>query len=125
VTGGAGGEHLLDSYSAERGAVGDQVLKAADRLTEIGTMKNPALQSIHNLVGHFAFGLSPVQHAFADSMTEVAIGYPDSPLNGPGLHGGSGPKPGERVVPAGDTLPPGSGGKPLFALFAEKNESGG
>jgi len=86
-------------------------------------MKNPALQSIRNLVGHFAFGLSPVQHAFADSMTEVAIGYPDSPLNGPGLHGGSGPKPGERVVPAGDNLPPGSGGKPLFALFAEKNEA--
>jgi 2-polyprenyl-6-methoxyphenol hydroxylase-like FAD-dependent oxidoreductase len=123
VTGGACGEHLLDSYSAERSAVGDQVLKAADRLTVIGTLKNPALQSIRNLVGHFAFGLSPVQHAFADSMTEVAIGYPDSPLNGPGLHGGSGPKPGERVVPAGDNLPPGSGGKPLFALFAEKNEA--
>jgi 2-polyprenyl-6-methoxyphenol hydroxylase-like FAD-dependent oxidoreductase len=125
VTGGACGEQLLDSYSAERSAVGDQVLKAADRLTEIGTMKNPALQSIRNLVGHFAFGLSPVQHAFADSMTEVAIGYPDSPLNGPRLHGGPGPKPGERVVPADDTVPPGSGGKPLFALFAEKNEAVG
>jgi 2-polyprenyl-6-methoxyphenol hydroxylase-like FAD-dependent oxidoreductase len=114
-------EHLLDSYSAERSAVGDEVLKAAERLTLIGTMKNPALQSIRNLVGHFAFGFPPVQHAFADSMTEVAIGYPDSPLNGPGLRGGSGPKPGERVCPTGDKFPVGSGEKPLFALFAEEN----
>jgi 2-polyprenyl-6-methoxyphenol hydroxylase-like FAD-dependent oxidoreductase len=114
-------EHLLDSYSAERSAVGDQVLKAADRLTLIGTLKNPALQSIRNFVGHLAFGLPPVEHGFADALTEVAIGYPDSPLNGPGLHGGPGPKPGERVIPTADTVPPGSGGKPLFAIFAEQN----
>jgi 2-polyprenyl-6-methoxyphenol hydroxylase-like FAD-dependent oxidoreductase len=113
--------HLLDSYSAERSAVGDEVLKAADRLTLIGTLKNPVLQSVRNIVGHLAFGLPPVEHAFADTMTEVAIGYPHSPLNGPGLHGGTGPKPGERVVPTGDTIPPGSGEKPLFALFAEQD----
>jgi len=121
VVRGACDEHLLDTYSPERSAVGDEVLKAAERLTLIGTMKNPALQSIRNLVGHFAFGFPPVQHAFADSMTEVAIGYPDSPLNGPGLRGGSGPKPGERVCPTGDKFPVGSGEKPLFALFAEEN----
>jgi hypothetical protein len=96
---GACAEHLLDSYSPERSGVGDEVLKAAGRLTAIGTLKNSTLQSIRNLAGHFMFGLAPVQHAFADSMTEVAIGYPDSPLNGPGLRGGSGPRPGERVVP--------------------------
>jgi 2-polyprenyl-6-methoxyphenol hydroxylase-like FAD-dependent oxidoreductase len=121
VARGSCDEHLLDSYSVERSAVGDEVLKAADRLTLIGTMKNPALQSIRNFVGHLAFGLPPLEHAFADTMTEVAIGYRRSPLNGPGLHGGLGPKPGERVVPTGDTTPPGSGGKPLFALFAEQN----
>src|SRR6202041_233601 len=33
VARGSGNEHLLDSYSAERSAVGDEVLKAADRLT--------------------------------------------------------------------------------------------
>jgi 2-polyprenyl-6-methoxyphenol hydroxylase-like FAD-dependent oxidoreductase len=120
---GACGEPLLDSYSPERSGVGDQVLKAAEQLTVVGTLKNPALQSIRNLAGHFAFGLPPVQHAFADSMTEVAIGYPDSPLNGPGLHGGSGPKPGERVAPTSGQLPVGSGQEPLFALFAEQNEA--
>jgi hypothetical protein len=52
-------------------------------------------------------------------MTEVTIGYPNSPLNGPSLDG-AGPKPGERVVPvAGQTLV-GSGDAPLFALFAQR-----
>ncbi len=119
---GACGDHLLDSYSPERSGVGDQVLKAAQRLTVVGTLKNPALQSIRNLAGHLAFGLPLVQHALADSMTEVAIGYSDSPLNGPGLHSGSGPKPGERVAPTSDQLPVGSGGEPLFALLADQNE---
>ena len=59
---------LLDSYSPERSAVGDEVLKQASRLTAVGTLKNSRLQSIRNLVGHFMFGLSAVQHAFADSM---------------------------------------------------------
>jgi len=119
VISGACGERLLDSYSPERSGVGDEVLKAAGRLTAIGTLKNSTLQSIRNLAGHFMFGLAPVQHAFADSMTEVAISYPDSPLNGAGLRGGSGPRPGERIVPTGDRLPVGSGQEPLFALFAE------
>jgi hypothetical protein len=65
-------------------------------------------------------GLSPVQHAFADTMTQVSVGYPDSPINGPALSG-SGPKPGHRVVPAAGQLPPGSDAMPLFALFAEQS----
>ena len=112
-------EHLLDSYSPERSSVGDEVLKAAGRLTAVGTMRNPVAQTVRNLVGHVMLGLSPVQHAFADTMTEVTIGYPESPLNGPSL-GGAGPKPGERVVPVAGQVPVGSGGTPRFALFAEK-----
>jgi FAD binding domain len=78
-------EHLLDSYSVERSAVGDQVLKMAATLTTVGTMKNPVAKTLRNLVGHIMLGISPVQHAFADRMTEVTIGYPNSPLNGPSL----------------------------------------
>jgi hypothetical protein len=115
-------DHLLDSYRPERSGVGDEVLKTAGRLTAIGTMKNPALQSVRNLVGHFMFGLTPVQHAFADSMTEVAIGYLRSPLNGPALRGEPGPKPGERVAPRSGEAPVGSSGEPLFALFSPQNE---
>ena len=60
-----------------------------------------------------------VRHAIADAMTEVAIGYPESPLNGPFL-AGAGPKAGERVVPVAGQMPVGSGSTPRFALFAEQ-----
>lgn len=116
---GVAGEHLLDSYSPERSAVGDEVLKAAGRLTAIGTLRNPAAQVIRNSVAHVMLGLRPVQHAFADNMTEVDIGYPNSPLNGPSTPGAS-PKPGERVAPISGQKPVGSEQTPRFALFADK-----
>jgi 2-polyprenyl-6-methoxyphenol hydroxylase-like FAD-dependent oxidoreductase len=110
-------ERLLDSFSPERGAVGDAVLKSAGTLTTVGTMKNPVAQTLRNLVGHILLGLSPVQHAFADTMTEVSIGYHKSPLNGPCL-AGTGPKPGQRVGPLPGQIPVGAGSTPRFALFA-------
>jgi 2-polyprenyl-6-methoxyphenol hydroxylase-like FAD-dependent oxidoreductase len=109
-------ESLLGSYSPERSKVGDEVLKGAERLTTVGTLRNPVAQIARNLVGHVVLGLPSVQHNVADTMTEVSIGYPDSPLNGPGLK--DGPKPGERVVPLPGQTPVGAGGAPLFALFA-------
>jgi 2-polyprenyl-6-methoxyphenol hydroxylase-like FAD-dependent oxidoreductase len=110
-------EQLLESYSAERGAVGDEVLKMAGTLTTIGTMKNPVAQTLRNLAGHIMLGLSPVQHAFTDKMTEITLGYPKSPLNGPCLTG-TGPKPGQRVGPVSGQVPVGAGSAPRFALFA-------
>jgi hypothetical protein len=80
-------------------------------------MKNPVAQTLRNLVGHIVLGLSPVQHAVADTMTEVTIGYSESPLNGPCL-GGTGPKPGQRVGPLSGQVPVGAGSAPRFALFA-------
>jgi 2-polyprenyl-6-methoxyphenol hydroxylase-like FAD-dependent oxidoreductase len=112
-------EHLLESYSPERSAVGDEVLKAAGRLTAVGTLRNPVAQTIRNLVGHVMLGLGPIQHTFAQNMTEVSIGYPHSPLNGPSLSGTL-PRPGERVAPIAGEKPVGSGGTPRFALYAEE-----
>jgi hypothetical protein len=113
-------ERLLDSYSPERSKVGDEVLKGAARLTAVATMRNPIAQAMRNLVGHVMLGLAPVQHEVADTMTEVSIFYPESPLNGSALRGRAGPHPGERVVPVPGQVPVGSGGAPLFALFAER-----
>jgi 2-polyprenyl-6-methoxyphenol hydroxylase-like FAD-dependent oxidoreductase len=119
VASGACGDDLLESYSTERSAVGDEVLRNAGRLTAIGTMHNSVAQAVRNLVGHVMLGLSPVRHAIADTMSETTIGYPASPLNGP-AQGGDGPKPGERLVPAAGQMPVGSGDAPRFVLFAEK-----
>ncbi|MGA7809239.1 FAD-dependent monooxygenase, partial [Bradyrhizobium sp.] len=107
VAKGVGRETLLDSYSAERSAVGKQVLRAAQNLTVIGTMKNPVAQTIRNAVGHLVLGLAPVQHAMSDTMTEMSVGYPGSPLNGKAL--GGGPKPGARIAPIAGQTPIGSG----------------
>jgi 2-polyprenyl-6-methoxyphenol hydroxylase-like FAD-dependent oxidoreductase len=113
------GDRLLESYSPERSAIGDEVLKAAARLTTIGTLKNSTLQACRNLVSHFMLGFTAVQQEFADSMTEVNIGYAHSPLNAPSRSGHGGPKPGERA-PIRDGEPPvGAGKSPRFALFAK------
>jgi hypothetical protein len=85
-------------------------------------MKNPVAQSLRNLVGHVVLGLSPVQHAIANNMTEVTIGYPKSPLNGPCLTG-AGPRPGQRVGPQVGQEPVGTGSAPRFALFAANTAS--
>lgn len=116
---------LLDSYSIERSAIGAQVLAAAGRLTALGIMKNQAAQALRNLVGRLVLGLAPVQRKLVNQMTEVSIGYDESPLNGPSLHGltmhglASGPQPGRRVPPREGQIPFGSGSVPLFTLCAE------
>jgi hypothetical protein len=109
-------ERLLASYSPERSAVGEQVLKQAGRLTAIGVLHNPAAQAVRNFVGGLLLGLAPVRRAMAETLTEIAIGYPHSPLNGP--RGAGGPAPGERVPPVAGQTPVGAGTRPRFALFA-------
>jgi 2-polyprenyl-6-methoxyphenol hydroxylase-like FAD-dependent oxidoreductase len=115
-------DRLLDSFSAERSYVGEQVLKEAERLTTIGTLKNPVAQQVRDVVAHFMLGLRTVRNAFANSMTEVAVGYPQSPLNGPAWNRAAGPKPGERVGPVRGQAPIGSGDTPKFAVFGPKSE---
>ena len=72
-------ERLLDSYSPERSKVGDKVLKDAERLTNVGTMRNPVAQTVRNLVAQVMLGVAAVQRELADTMTEVSIGYLQQP----------------------------------------------
>jgi 2-polyprenyl-6-methoxyphenol hydroxylase-like FAD-dependent oxidoreductase len=116
-------EQLLDSYSTERSAIGEQVLKAAGRLTAVGVMKNHTAQVVRNLVAGFIFGLARVRRAMADTMSEVSVGYEHSPLNGPSTHGLGGPSPGERAAPVAEQAPVGAGNVPRFALFATPTEA--
>jgi hypothetical protein len=114
---GGGSESILDSYSVERSAVGEQVLQAAGRLTKVATLKNHAAQTLRNMAGHVLLGLAPFRKAMVDQMSEVTIGYPESPLTGTHHHGVAHPHPGERAI-APDGRPVGGGGNPRFALFA-------
>jgi 2-polyprenyl-6-methoxyphenol hydroxylase-like FAD-dependent oxidoreductase len=112
-------EPLLGSYSVERSAVGEQVLKGAGRMTTIAIMKGEVKQSIRNHVLSFLFGLSPVLKTAANALTEVSIGYPESPLNGKGEHLHGGPAEGERAPIREGETPVGAGATPRFAIFAE------
>jgi 2-polyprenyl-6-methoxyphenol hydroxylase-like FAD-dependent oxidoreductase len=111
---GHGTDSLLDSYSSERNYVGDYVLRNAERLTVVGTTKNPAFRMARDVVGRLMLGVAPVQHTLADTMTEVSIGYPESPINAGSASGLTGPSPGERVMSG---RPFGADGQPRFALM--------
>ncbi|MFO0875718.1 MAG: FAD-dependent monooxygenase [Phycisphaerales bacterium] len=111
-------DELLESYSIERSAVAEQVLAASGRLTKVAVLKGRVQQAVRNTLGHALLGLAPVRRAIVNNMTEVAIHYVRSPLNGPRLRGIAGPVPGERVAPIAGQVPPGSGDAPRFALCA-------
>ena len=101
---GTCGEALLDTYSPERSGVGDEVLKNTSRLTAIGTLHNPIAEELRNIVGRLALGFAPVQHAVVDTMSQVSLGYPESPMNGP-RHGSFHPAPGQRMAPIAGAPP--------------------
>ena len=119
---GACGEALLNTYSPERSRVGDEVLKNTACLTAIGTLRNPVAEELRNIVGHVALGLTPIQHAFANQITQVSVGYPESPMNGP-KHGSLRPAPGQRMAPLADSAPFGAGDIPRFTLLAASSPS--
>ena len=116
-------EPLLMSFSAERSAVAKLVLEATGRATKMALIKGEAKQSIRNHVASLVFGFAPVQHVMANMLSEVAVGYPDSPLNASCdfVHGG--PAPGKRAPIRGGESSVGAGSSPRFALFAAENDA--
>jgi 2-polyprenyl-6-methoxyphenol hydroxylase-like FAD-dependent oxidoreductase len=84
-------EPLLESYSIERSAVGDQVLKNAERFTTLATLRSPAARWLRNhiapILGSFGF----VQDKLRNDWFELSINYRHSPLSAnhwPRLTGG-------------------------------------
>jgi 2-polyprenyl-6-methoxyphenol hydroxylase-like FAD-dependent oxidoreductase len=116
--GSAKPEPLLGSYSAERSEVGREVLANAGRLTTIALIRGAVAQSIRNHVARLLFGLSPVMRAMTHQMSELSIGYPNSPLTRAEGHHHSGPHAGARAPVSAAGHRAGSGDRPRFMLFA-------
>lgn len=116
-------EPLLLSYSAERSAVAKLVLEATGEATKISLIKGEAKQSIRNHVAAMMFGFAPIRHVMANVLSEVAVGYPDSPLNRSHGFGHDGPAPGKRAPIRKGEASVGGGPTPRFALFAAENEA--
>jgi len=92
---------LIDSYSQERGAVGELVLRQAERMTVAATVRNPFGQFLRNRAVWALGRLPAFRRNFVRYLAELTIHYPNSPLSGestgPGWASG-GTRPGERVA---------------------------
>lgn len=91
-------EPLLQSYSSERSAVGDQVLRNAERFTTVATLDNPIAQSLRNHIAPILGSFQFVQDKIRDEWFELSINYRHSALSSedwPRLTGG---------IAAGDRL---------------------
>jgi 2-polyprenyl-6-methoxyphenol hydroxylase-like FAD-dependent oxidoreductase len=73
---------LLDTYTPERGGVGEMVLRNADRLTRLATMRNPVGRLVRNMVAGLLGRMRAFRCRLARVLSELDIGYPHSPLNG-------------------------------------------
>jgi 2-polyprenyl-6-methoxyphenol hydroxylase-like FAD-dependent oxidoreductase len=93
-------ESILQSYTQERSAVGDMVLHDAGLFTRVATLRNPVLQFMRNHLMSLAGKLSAVQERAISQLSELAIHYPESPLNGDDAGDAWG-----STVTAGDRLP--------------------
>jgi 2-polyprenyl-6-methoxyphenol hydroxylase-like FAD-dependent oxidoreductase len=110
---------LLPSYSIERSAVGDIVLANAGRMTAAATLRGEFKQGVRNVIASLVLQVPAVQRAMGQTLSELTIAYPDSPLTLRGGRHSGGPAAGERMPPRADEAPVGAGDRPRFALFAE------
>ncbi|HWD40168.1 MAG TPA: FAD-dependent monooxygenase [Fimbriimonas sp.] len=116
-------EPILDSYSRERSAIGEQVLKDTGRMTAFAVMRGGIKQAIRNHVASVVLGFASVRRSLANTMCEVTIGYPEGPLSFDAAHFRDAPVAGERApIPSGQT-PVGYGREPLFVLAAERDDN--
>jgi 2-polyprenyl-6-methoxyphenol hydroxylase-like FAD-dependent oxidoreductase len=112
-------EPLLTSYSTERSAIAKTLLAATGKATAVAVLKGGIKQSIRNHIASLVLGFAPVQHLMANALSEMSVGYPDSPLNAKSAHPHDGPKPGKRAPIRENETAVGAGTTPRFTLFAD------
>ena len=87
---------LLDTYEQDRLPVMRNVLTKTEVLTGIVGSKNPILRDLFNHLGPWIGGAHLVQEISTARMSQIALGYRDSPLSANHAHGG-GLRAGDRV----------------------------
>jgi hypothetical protein len=74
-------EPLLQSYSAERSAVGDQVLRNAERFTAMATLRNPGARWLRNHIAPILGSFQFFRDRIRDDWFELSINYRHGPLS--------------------------------------------
>ena len=124
VRSGRARDVLLDTFDVERSEIGERVLRNAGAMTRVATLRSPIAQSLRNHLVPLIASLEFVQARFKATLTELAVDYPASPLNGEhrgaGAHAwllGGGVLPGARAVDAALTDPKTGAPTTLFAAL--------
>jgi hypothetical protein len=73
-------DNLLDSYTAERRPVIEQVIETTDFLTKVMGTPNKFAQALRNTVIPMVSRLAPFQHAFVNRLSELGIAYHGSAI---------------------------------------------
>jgi hypothetical protein len=74
-------EALLGSYSVERSAVGDQVLRATKWMTTVATVRNPLAQYLRNHIAPVLTSFGPIRDKIKNALCELSINYRHGPLS--------------------------------------------
>jgi 2-polyprenyl-6-methoxyphenol hydroxylase-like FAD-dependent oxidoreductase len=77
---GAATPALLDSYSVERHAVAERVIRLTDTITKGMATRNPVAQAVRKRAIPILTGLDWFKRLFVNTLTELSVGYPHSPL---------------------------------------------
>ena len=96
VASGAAPELLLDSYGAERRPVAEDVLRLTHTMVRLGTVSDPLLRRIRDVVVPALGRSAVVQRRAVRRLSHVYVAYPSSPLARQDRAGG-GPRPGDRM----------------------------
>lgn len=108
---------LLDSYSPERSAIGDQVLQNAGTMTKVSILRNPILQEIRSLAAGALSRIPALRQRFVDQLTEIDLHYRHSPLTET-PHGASHEPGGGERAPDAPLACVETGATRLFAVLA-------
>jgi 2-polyprenyl-6-methoxyphenol hydroxylase-like FAD-dependent oxidoreductase len=107
---------LLDSYETEREEVGDALLRATDLTTHLALTRNPILVALRDALTPVVFASLPTAaRRLAQSLGELNVAYPDSPI-------GVDVRDPKRTPHVGDRAPDGmvqvaDGSTSLFDIF--------
>ncbi len=97
VANGKAEGRLLDSYGVERLPVARQVLRATDWATRAVTVENPLARYLRNKILGWSTRSNFLVRRATRTISELGLGYQNSPLGGDEWSWNGGIRPGERV----------------------------
>ena len=115
---GQASSRLLESYETEREQVGEALLRTTDLTTRLALTRNPLLLALRDALTPILFSsLPPAAHRLAESLAELNIAYPHSPITVDQRDHKGALRAGDRAPNALVRTGEGAQPQPLFEIF--------